>query len=294
MTSLPTIPQPLSPPLTKIKGTKKKGRPSPTQAQKRVSEAVYWKKYYDYVGPEDHNYEWNNGYLEERPSHNYISYLMYSWFEKSLDHFLEVQPLAQTIGLGMGFRLALPPKTVIRKPDLGVVLNSNPVPLGLFDQSYRGIFDICIECLSYGKPSEVERDTVTKKQEYAQGGVQEYYLLDSRGEETAFYQLTAGGIYVPLPLTPDGLIASQILPGFQFRLMDTYQQPWQEQMSKDPAVSQLVLTTWSATKRAWQAMKQAPLVAESPAPAEREARQLAESKIQSVGCVPRTIRKIGT
>ncbi len=44
-------------------------RPWPTRTSRpkrqRVSEAEYWEKYYDYVGPEDHQYEWNNGYLED-------------------------------------------------------------------------------------------------------------------------------------------------------------------------------------------------------------------------------------
>lgn len=134
MTMSPSTPQPLystvSQPPTQTQSHSLNEHDSATPRRKRVSEAVYWKKYYDYVGPEDHQYEWNDGYLEERPSHNYISFLMYSWLEILLSEYLQEQPVAKKIGLGMGFRLALLHKTVIRKPDLGVVLNSNPVPLG--------------------------------------------------------------------------------------------------------------------------------------------------------------------
>lgn len=98
---------------------------------------------------------------------DYVSCLTYKWLVNLLDKFLEVQPLAKTIGLEMGFRLVLPHKEAIRKPDLGVVLNSNPVPLGLRDLSYQGIFDLCLESLSYSKSSEVKRDTVLKKREDA-------------------------------------------------------------------------------------------------------------------------------
>jgi Uma2 family endonuclease len=251
-------------------------RPSPTsgQTRKRVSEAEYWEKYY--VDTRDHQYEWNNGYLEEKPMPDKVSFLMYKWFFKLLDNFLEVCPQGEIIGLEMAFRLVLPHKTVIRKPDLGVVLTSNPVPLGPRDQSYQGIFDICLESLSYSKPSEIKRDTVTKKREYAQAGVKEYYILDARdeGEETAFYQLTPSGIYVPIPPTPDGVIGSTVLRGFQFRLTDLQRRPTLGQLSEDPVYQAFVGLDRQAERRARQ-------LAESQALAEREARQVAEVQAQA-------------
>ncbi len=289
---------------------KKTMRTASTQARRRVSEAEYWEKYYDYVGPEDHQYEWNNGSLEEKSMPDYVSYSMYQWLVELLDNFLEVQPLAKIIGLEMGFRLALPHKIVIRKPDLGVVLNSNPVPLGPFDQSYRGTFDVCLESLSYSNPGEIKRDTVSKKREYAQGGVKEYYLLDARGKRTAFYQLTAGGVYTPIPPTSEGLISSNVLPGFQFRLRDLSRQPTLTKMSEDPVYRAFALPALQAAKLAQQvaeaeaqterearrqeaearqlaeataqAAKAAQRLAEAEAQTEREARQLAESKLQQL------------
>lgn len=58
------------------------------------------------------------------------------------------------------------------------MLNSNSVPLGDKDRSYKGVFDLCIESVSDATRGETERDTVTKKREYAAGGVQEYYILE--------------------------------------------------------------------------------------------------------------------
>jgi len=263
-----------------------KVRPSPTsgQTRRRVSEAEYWEKYYDYVGPEDHHYEWNDGYLEEKPMPDYVSCLMYDWFKILLNEYLQNQPVAKMVSLEMAFRLALPHKVAIRKPDLGVVLNRNPVPLGPRDQSYQGIFDICLESLSYSKPSEIKRDTVTKKREYAQAGVKEYYILDARdeGEETAFYQLTPTGIYLPIPPTSDGLIGSNVLPGFQFRLTDLQRRPTLTEMSEDPVYRAFALP-------ALQAERQARQLAEAQAHAEREARcretearQMAEAKIRQL------------
>jgi Uma2 family endonuclease len=277
---------PTTPPVVTVRPPS--SRPAPAK-RKRVSEAEYWETYYVNTH-EDRQYEWNNGYLEEKPMPDYVSYSMYQWLVKLLDSFLEVQPLAKLIGLEVGFRLFLPQKTAIRKPDLGVVLNSNPVPLGPRDQSYHGIFDICLESLSYSSPSEIKRDTVTKKLEYAQAGVKEYYILDARdaGAETAFYQLTPGGVYVPIPPTSDGLIGSNVLPGFQFRLPDLQRRPTLGKLSEDPVYQAFVGLDRQAERRARQlaeshalAERDARQVAEAHAQAERDARQQAEAQAQA-------------
>ena len=226
---------------------------------------------------------------------DHVSYFMYDWMVTLLKEYLRVQPLAKIIGLEMGFRLHLPHKIAIRKPDLGVVLSSNPVPLAPRDLSYQGIFDLCLESLSYSKASEVKRDTVLKKREYAKGGVQEYYILDTRGKRTVFYQLTTRGIYQPIPPTADGLIRSQVLPGFQFRLTDLQRQPSLEQMSEDLVYRPFVSLALQAAKRAQQEAEsevqqekearrqetEARQLVEAQAQAEKEARQLAEAQAQA-------------
>ncbi|HRJ40919.1 MAG: Uma2 family endonuclease [Caldilineaceae bacterium] len=201
-----------------------------------VPEALYWEKYYSFP---DIGYEWNNGQLEEIPPTDYAKYMMYVWFLNALNKFLQVEPIARIIGLKMGFRMALPTKTTIRRPDLGVVLNSNPIPLGDHDSSYGGIFDICIESLSDGNQTEIDRDALIKREEYATAGVQEYYLLDERGIETQFYGLVRRGVYAPLPRV-DGIVRSQVLPGFQFRVADLYDKPGPAQMVADPVYGNFI------------------------------------------------------
>ena len=127
-----------------------------------VSEQEYWEQYYE----AEISYEWNNGLLEEKPVSDHLTFQGYFWFLKLIDHFLTVNPIAKTIGLEMGFRMMLPNKTVIRKPDIGVIRNDNPVAIKPLDRSFRGICDICIEALSDSTPKEMWRDTVTKKNEY--------------------------------------------------------------------------------------------------------------------------------
>lgn len=186
-----------------------------------VTEAEYWAHYYDRG---DFSYEWHNGRLEVRPVADYAQFQLYLWFLSLLKDYLHVNPVGRMIGLELGFRLYFATHTTIRKPDLAIVLNSNTVPLLDKDRSYHGIFDLCIESLSDSSEREVERDTVTKRAEYAAAGVSEYYILDERGIETAFYRLNARGIYVPIAAR-DGVIQSRVLPGFQFRTADLYHLP---------------------------------------------------------------------
>ena len=195
-----------------------------------VSEEVYWAEYYDRG---DISYEWNNGRLEEKPVADYAQFRLYLWFLGLVKDYLYVRSTGRMIGLEMGFRMALLNRIAIRKPDLAIVLNTNPVPLRDKDRSYRGIFDLCIESLSDSTKKEVERDTVTKRLEYAAGGVQEYFILDERQRETAFYQLAANGIYIPIRPV-GGIIRSRVLPGFQFRLADLYRLPEPPELVADP------------------------------------------------------------
>ncbi len=200
---------------------------------KYVAEALYWAEYYDRG---DFSYEWNNGILEEKPVGDYGQFQLYLWFMGLLKDFLHVHPLARMIGLEMGFRMALPHKTTIRKPDLAVVLDSNLLALGDRDRSYKGIFDLCIESLSDSSKREMARDTITKKIEYAAAGVKEYYILDEQGRETIFYRLGTAGIYEPIP-PQAGIIRSSVLPGFQWRVNDLYRRPEPPQMIADPVYS---------------------------------------------------------
>jgi Uma2 family endonuclease len=224
-----------------------------------VSEAEYWEKYYHLS---DFHYEWNNGYLEEKPMTDYRGSQVYQWFLILLKQFLAGFPIAKMIGLEFGFRLALPHKTSIRKPDLGVVLNNNPVMLGDTEFSYKGTFDLCIESLSYSKKKEILRDMVEKKKEYQGIGVKEYYILDARGEKTAFYRLADTGRYRKIRPVGKEIIRSEVLPGFQFRVSDLYRQPSLEEMTDDEVYQGYVLPFYQKVKiRAEQAEERAEYLA---------------------------------
>jgi hypothetical protein len=203
-----------------------------------VSEADYWEHYY--LG-HDVTYEWNDGVLEEKGVSDYLTFRVFDWFLQLLIEFLHARPIAERVGLEMGFRLSLPDKIAIRRPDYGLVLHDNPTPLQGLDQSYRGIFDLCLEGVSTTSRIMRERDTVVKKAEYAAGGVREYYLLHHTTELRAFYRLTDRGVYEPLSATPDGIVSSVVLPGFRWRLADLDRQPSLETLIADPVYQDFVL-----------------------------------------------------
>jgi hypothetical protein len=208
-----------------------------------VSEQEYWERWYE----AETAYEWNNGRLEEKPVSDQLTYLAYPWFLELLDFYLAVHPVAQPTGLEMGFRMALPGTTVIRKPDLGVVRNDNPVPLKPLDRSYRGIFDLCVEALSDSSRKEMERDTLTKKAEYLAAGVPEYYILHHDTGRRAFYALGRRGVYDPIP-APGGIVRSRVLPGFRFRADDLARRPSVEPMLEDDVYRGFVFPGWQADR----------------------------------------------
>jgi hypothetical protein len=186
---------------------------------------------------------------------DYLSFAMYSWFFSLLKAFLKAHPIAKLIGLDIGFRLALLSGTSIRRPDLAVILHSNPKAIADEDCTYQGICDLCIEFLSDSTPQDVRRDTVVKKAEYCQAGVKEYFILDRKGKKTAFYRLTGTGMYAPIP-SPDGIIRSEVLPGFQFRLQDLYDHPDFHDRLDDRVYNSFILLDYQAEHQRAEAERQ--------------------------------------
>ena len=237
-----------------------------------VSESVYWEKYYL---DSFYSYEWNNGRLEERPMTNPESYDMYFWFTELLSHFLKANPIGRIMGLEFGFRLVIPGKTTIRKPDLGLILHNNPIQPHRHDSTYKGVFDLCIESLSHSSKKEILRDTVDKKSEYENMGIGEYYILDSRREETTFYRLGKQGVYDHIKPVK-GVICSGMLPGFRFRVSDLYSCPSLLEMAEDKVYKDFILPFY--TKEKQRANQETQKVEQEKQRAEQESRRADQEK----------------
>ena len=245
-----------------------------SEAGKVVSEEQYWEKYYEHP---DFSYEWNNGILEVKAVGDFASYLQSEFFSEILKEYIKTTKMARVIGLDIGFRLELPNKTSIRKPDLAVILNSNPVQIELEHRTYKGCYDMCIEFLSDADKKGLENDTIVKKSEYCKAGVKEYFILDRKKNETAFYRLTSKGTYRKLK-PQSGIIKSHVLPGFNFRVQDLYSQPTLEELLKDKVYQPYVLKRYQEQVQKAEKEHSRAEIAEKALQAERLKAEKAEKK----------------
>ena len=220
-----------------------------------VTEEEYWARWYaNPYSDRDVKYEWNNGRLEAKPLSNPAQVALYNWFLNILQHYVQSHPIARLINLETGFSLTIEDleevrgeKKVVRRPDIGVIHNDNPVEWEKDDRSYKGVCDICVESLSDSTKADVYRDTVEKRIEYAQGGVREYYILDPSEQYMHCYRRDAEGEYVEIEVDDDGVIRSRVLPGFQFRWDDLLRRPDIEELALDEVYSGYVLPKYKAS-----------------------------------------------
>ena len=199
---------------------------------KQVTEEEYWDKYYT-----DTPYEWNNGILEVKPLSDFRSNLLRLWFEALLHEFRNMRNNFQQISYEIGFNMHLRKGKSIRKPDIGFV---GPKSLKMQEDecTYKGIFDLCVEFLSDSKPSEVKRDTEQKFKEYEEAGVKDFFILDRNKTHTAFYRLK-NDRYEKLDPS-DGIIRSEVLKDFQFRIKHLYSRPHLDSLMDDPVYQHYV------------------------------------------------------
>lgn len=211
----------------------------------------YWVKWYENPYRDiDVSYEWNNGRLEACLPHTAPQLALCAWFLDLLRSYVSTFPIAKLINLGVGFVLTMEDpaepcveRKAVRKPDIGVLLKGNPAPWGGVDQRHvGGVCDMVVEAISDFTPEEVLRDTEEKKRDYALAGVKEFYILDPSGEHMRFYRLIAGGRYEEIEPDGEGVIASEVLPGLQFRMEDLGRQRDIVELALDDVYSGYVLT----------------------------------------------------
>ncbi len=77
----------------------------------------------------------------------------------------------------------------------------------------EGPADLAIEVVS---PDSEERDRETKRREYEQGGVREYWIVDLLRGRVTFLSLE-NGRYRALPVEADGTVRSRVIPGLWLR-----------------------------------------------------------------------------
>ncbi len=243
----------------------------------------YWARWYENPYPDiDVSYEWNNGILEAKPSANKPQLDLGNWFLDLLRRYLETYAIAELINMETGFYMTMADseessgmRRAVRKPDIGIILNSNPVSWGDIDQrSFAGICDAVVEFLSDSTLTEVRRDTEEKWRDYALAGVREYTILDPSGEHMRFYRLAPEGRYEEIQPDADGVIHSEMLPGFQFRMEDLRRQPELAELALDDVYAGYVIPGF---RDAITARRVAEDLAETEAAARRKAEERAQA-----------------
>ena len=241
------------------------GDPAPDEGR-RVSKQEYLARWYENPYPDiDISYEWNNGILEAKPLPTPPQLDLYNWFLNLLQRHIATFRSAALINLETGFELKMPDPTqpsgqkeAIRKPDIGVILDTNPIPWGRFDQRhYEGVCDLVVEAVSDSTAAEVLRDTQEKRVDYARSGVKEYYILDPNGEHMRFYRLVSNDRFRTIPEDEEGVIRSEVMEGLRFRLEDLYRKPDLEELALDPIYNGYVLPGYQilADKAAREALR---------------------------------------
>jgi Uma2 family endonuclease len=128
-----------------------------------------------------------------------------------LDAYLELRPIGKTIV--QPFVYNMPALKRKREPDLMLLLNDNAGELT--ETSYVGAADIVIEVVS--KESS-KRDRGDKFDEYEASGVREYWLIDSRRKDAAFYRLNAEAQFERVDINKQGEYETPLLPGLRVHI----------------------------------------------------------------------------
>ncbi|MCP4109586.1 MAG: Uma2 family endonuclease [Desulfobacteraceae bacterium] len=136
-----------------------------------------------------------------------------------------------------------------------------------------------------------------KKAEYRGAGVREYYILDARAQETAFYRLDKNGSYRKIRLSKGDIVRSAVLPGFQFRVSDLYRQPSLEEMTEDNLYNGFVFPLYKKTKQQAEKQKQKVEKAEKSLTLEKQRaekeKQRAEKEKQRACLLAAKLRELG-
>ena len=251
----------------------------------------YWARWYENPYRDiDVSYEWNNGRLEAKPPHNAPQLDLCNWFLQLLLRYIRTYPIAKLINLETGFVLTMEDpaepsgqREAVRKPDIGMILTSNPITWGGADQHhFDGVYDLVVEAVSDATPAEVLRDTEEKRRDYALAGVKEYYILDPSGEHMRFYRLIAGGRYEEIQPDAEGVIGSEVLPGLQFRMEDMQRQPDLEKLALNDVYSGYVMPGYQAAVKRAAAEAAARQAAVQRREKEAAARREAEERLQEM------------
>lgn len=148
-----------------------------------------------------------DGNLEVLPmpktSHQLIIALLYNLLKR----FVDEGNLGQVFFAGL--RIRIRPKT-IREPDVVFISRANYSKIG---EDFVSAADLAMEVVSPDDESH-DRDYVKKRRDYAELGINEYWIVDPQVERITLLVLDGDQYRVHGEFSPDEKVTSQLLPEF--------------------------------------------------------------------------------
>ncbi len=149
--------------------------------------------------------EFSHGILEVLPMPSQTHQLMVLYLYRLLLNFSETRRLGMTLVAPLPVQL-WPGK--FREPDVVFMLAANAARRG--EQYWEGA-DLVMEVVS---SDDRRRDTETKRREYAQAGIPEYWIVDPQNEQLTVLTLDGDSYAVVGEFAPGETAVSRLLDGF--------------------------------------------------------------------------------
>ena len=168
--------------------------------------------------PDDVRAEWVDGEVIVMSPSNIQHQRILSFLHELLTAFVRAHQLGEIVL--PPFLMHLPTRPSGREPDLLFIATEHADRLR--ETYLDGPADLAIEIVS---PDSGARDRGEKFLEYEAAGIPEYWLIDPRRKEAAFYQRGEDGLYHRGAIDADGIYHSKVLPGFWLRVDWLWQRP---------------------------------------------------------------------
>ena len=160
--------------------------------------------------------ELSDGNIEILPMPNYFHQLISGRLFAALLAFIDQHKLGAICYSPLPVRL-WPGK--MREPDL---MFMSAAHADRIQTQYWGVPDLAIEIISPGTET-IDRET--KRDEYAQAGIPEYWIIDPEAKAVELLRLKGESYETVARLTEDGMLASPTFPGFELSLKELFAKP---------------------------------------------------------------------
>jgi Uma2 family endonuclease len=173
---------------------------------------------------EDTFAEWVDGEVIVMSPVSFLHQNLTDFLAALLRHFTEAKELGLILTAPFLMKLDVRPSG--REPDIIFIAREHSSKLK--NTFLDGPADLAVEILS---PESQTRDRNDKFYEYQQAGVREYWLIDPVRKQAEFFALSAGGVYLNMPLDKQGIFRSIVLDGFWLEVVWLWQDPLPTLMS---------------------------------------------------------------